>query len=273
MIIFTLMKQKKQIIIFTDLDGSLLDKDTFKFDEIEDYFKDLISGGVKIIPNSSKTEAELLDFNKQYNLNLPFISENGSSIHGLNLIHKDLPNKISISRPADQIISIYNEIIPNNLKQKINFILKLKLEEQKKIFGLPSTKMMLASKRNYSLPIQFMGNEIEKKEFFKIINNVGLTVQTGGRIMNICDNVNKSKAMSKALRLISKELDDEIITIGVGDNENDIEMIKQTNHPCLVKNDNFNSSLINIDNLIKSSEPSPLGWADVIKTAIQKIQS
>ena len=53
------MKQKKQIIIFTDLDGSLLDKDTFRFDEIEDYFRELISIGIKIIPNSSKTEAEL----------------------------------------------------------------------------------------------------------------------------------------------------------------------------------------------------------------------
>ena len=36
------MKQKKQIIIFTDLDGSLLDKDTFKFDEIQEYFKELM---------------------------------------------------------------------------------------------------------------------------------------------------------------------------------------------------------------------------------------
>ena len=78
------MKQKKQIIIFTDLDGSLLDKDTFEFHEIEDYFRELISKGIKIIPNSSKTEAELLEFNEQNNLDLSFITENGSSIHGLN---------------------------------------------------------------------------------------------------------------------------------------------------------------------------------------------
>ena len=130
------MKQKKQIIIFTDLDGSLLDKDTFRFDEIEDYFKELISKGIKIIPNSSKTENELLDFNKQYNLNLPFISENGSSIHGLNLIHKDLPNKISISRTVDQIISIYNESVPNDLKQKINFILKYRILKKYRIQDL-----------------------------------------------------------------------------------------------------------------------------------------
>ena len=89
--------------------------------------------------------------------------------------------------------------------------------------------------------------------------------------MNICDNVNKSKAMLKTLELISKKIDDDIITIGVGDNHNDIEMLKNTNYPCLVKNSNFDSSLINIDNLIRSNEPSPKGWADVIKTALQKI--
>ncbi len=267
------MKQKKQIIIFTDLDGSLLDKDTFRFDEIEDYFRELISIGIKIIPNSSKTESELLDFNKLNNLNLSFISENGSSIQGLNLIHSNLPEKVSLSRSVDQIYSIYNENIPYHLKHKITFILKLNSKEQQEIFGLPLDKMMLALNRNYSLPIQFNGNEIEKNEFIQIMNNAGLTVQTGGRVMNICDNVNKSKAMSKALELIRKKLDEEIITIGVGDNENDIEMIKQSNYPCLVKNDNFNCSLINIDNLIKSSEPSPRGWSDVIKTAIQKIKT
>ena len=58
------MKQKKQIIIFSDLDGSLLNKNTFRFDEIEDYFRELVSKDIKIIPNTSKTEAELLDFNK-----------------------------------------------------------------------------------------------------------------------------------------------------------------------------------------------------------------
>ena len=105
------MKQKKQIIIFTDLDGSLLDKDTFRFDEIEDYFRELVSKGIKIIPNSSKTEAELLDLNNLYNLNLSFIVENGSSIQGLNSIHKNLPEKVSLSRSADQIYEIYNDFV------------------------------------------------------------------------------------------------------------------------------------------------------------------
>ena len=58
------MKKKNIIVIFTDLDGSVLDRDTFKFDKIKNYIKKLISSGIHIIPNSSKTESEIIDFNQ-----------------------------------------------------------------------------------------------------------------------------------------------------------------------------------------------------------------
>ena len=76
------MSKKFSLIIFTDLDGSLLHRDNFKFDEIKGYIKDLIDNGVIIIPNTSKTEKEIEEFIKELGINLPFISENGSSIHG-----------------------------------------------------------------------------------------------------------------------------------------------------------------------------------------------
>ena len=86
------MSKKFSLIIFTDLDGSLLHRDNFKFDEIKDYIKNLINNGVIIIPNTSKTEKEVMEFIKELGKELPFISENGSSIHGLNLINTTFPN-------------------------------------------------------------------------------------------------------------------------------------------------------------------------------------
>ena len=74
------MKKAIKVLIFTDLDGSLLHRDTFKFDEIKDYLNRLISKGIFIIPNTSKTEEEILQFNYELGSNLPFISENGSAI-------------------------------------------------------------------------------------------------------------------------------------------------------------------------------------------------
>ena len=48
-------------------------------------------------------------------------------------------------------------------------------------------------------------------------------------------------------------------------------MIKNSDVPCLVFNDRFKLDQINIDNLIFSNQPSPEGWADVIKKALAKL--
>ena len=79
------MIKKFSIYIFTDLDASLIHRDTFEFGEIKNYIKNLISGGINIIPNTSKTEIEINEFNNELGFNLPYISENGSSIIGLDL--------------------------------------------------------------------------------------------------------------------------------------------------------------------------------------------
>ena len=59
------MKFNSKILIFTDLDGSLLNRDNFEFGSIKNFIKELLSHDIFIIPNSSKTEAELSDFNKR----------------------------------------------------------------------------------------------------------------------------------------------------------------------------------------------------------------
>ena len=87
------MKKKLSILIFTDLDGTLLHRDTFTFDAIKNYIKDIISDRIYVIPNTSKTDKEILSFNQKLGEALPYITENGSAIKGLNLINRDLPKE------------------------------------------------------------------------------------------------------------------------------------------------------------------------------------
>ena len=108
------MSKKFSLIIFTDLDGSLLHRDNFKFDVIKDYIKDLIDEGIIIIPNTSKTEKEIEEFMKELGSNLPFISENGSSIYGLNLINSNFPNKIILSR-----VDVYHELATYRVRTSV----------------------------------------------------------------------------------------------------------------------------------------------------------
>ena len=68
------MNKKFSLIIFTDLDGSLLHRENFGFKEIKDNIKSLIDNGIIIIPNTSKTEKEIKEFIKELGLDIPFIS-------------------------------------------------------------------------------------------------------------------------------------------------------------------------------------------------------
>ena len=265
------MKEKFKVVIFTDLDGSLLHRDTFKFDTIKNYISSLVDEGIIIIPNSSKTEKEIENFNEELGVDLPYISENGSSIHGLNLINHNFPNKIILSREKEELQKIFNEKIPEQLKDKCIQISKMNKKEQEKIFGQKDSKLKDALNRKYTLPFLFRGDKNEKNKLLKILNSNSLTLQEGGRVLNLCDNINKVKSMNRVIKIL-KKTEDKIKTIAVGDNYNDLDMLKNCDIPCLVFNDKFKLDQIKIDNLIFSNEASPEGWADVIKKALVKLR-
>ena len=264
------MSKKFSLIIFTDLDGSLLHRDNFKFDEIKEYIKSLIDEGIIIIPNTSKTEKEIEEFIKELGSDLPFISENGSSINGLNLINSNLPNKIVLSRDKQELIKIFNSKVSEELKAKCKFILNMNTIQQINIFGLQEKKLKTALNRKYTIPFLFEGSKKEKNKLLDILKSSSLTMQEGGRVLNLGDNTNKVKSMNQVLK-IYKKIQSNIKVIAVGDNFNDLDMLRNCDIPCLVFNDQFKQDQINIDNLIVSNKPSPEGWADVIKTALVKL--
>ena len=168
------------------------------------------------------------------------------------------------------MLKIFNDKIPEELKNKCAQVLKIDKKEQEKIFGLKDNKLKDALNRKYTSPFLFRGDKNEKNRLLKILNSNLLTLQEGGRVLNLCDNINKVKSMNRVIKIL-KKTEDKIKTIAVGDNYNDLDMLKNCDIPCLVFNDQFKLDKINIENLIFSNKPSPEGWADVIKTALVKL--
>ena len=264
------MERVYKVLIFTDLDGSLLHRETFKFDNIKEYLRKLISNGIFIIPNTSKTEKEILEFNYELGSSLPYISENGAAINGLDLLNSNLPKELILSREKDNLLNIFKNIVPINLQNKCKWLYEMDKKNQSLILGLKENKLKMALDRKYTIPFLFNGNKNEKNELSKILKYKGLTIQEGGRVINLCDKVSKAKAMQIFIRFFKKN-NENIKTIAVGDNYNDLDMLKISDYPCLVFNDQFRLDQIFIDNLISTNKPSPEGWADVIKMAMEKI--
>ena len=66
-----------RMIIFTDLDATLIDHDTYEFEEARETLDVLRRRSIPVILCSSKTRAEIEVYRERMNLEAPFVVENG----------------------------------------------------------------------------------------------------------------------------------------------------------------------------------------------------
>ena len=88
--------------------------------------------------------------------------------------------------------------------------------------------------------------------------------------MNLGDKVNKGLALRKVIKILKNNKKNNLSTIAVGDNANDLSMLKTSNYPCIISN---KSIKINNRNKIFTNRPAPMGWVTVVKKAIDKIEA
>ena len=66
-----------------------------------------------------------------------------------------------------------------------------------------------------------------------------------------------------------------IISIGIGDSTNDLEMLSKVDHACIVKSKNNANLMKKIDSnqIILSTNYAPEGWAECIHDVFSQIKS
>ena len=184
-------------------------------------------------------------------------------------MNASLPKELVLSREKNSLLKIFKNLVPTNLQKKCKWLSEMDKKSQSQVFGLDGKKLKMALDRKYTIPFIFKGTKNEKKELSNIIKNENLYLQQGGRVTNLTDKVNKAKSLQIFVRFFKNNKNVKIIA--VGDNYNDLDMLKISDFPCLVFNDKFTLDEIPINNLITTNKPSPEGWADVIKMALVKI--
>ena len=76
----SLANPTKDVLIFTDLDGTLLDHDSYRFDEASMMLDYLKAHRIPLIIVTSKTKNEVIRLQKLLAIEMPFIVENGAGI-------------------------------------------------------------------------------------------------------------------------------------------------------------------------------------------------
>ena len=259
------------ILLFTDLDGTLLNKNTFEFKAALNLIKNCISKGINIIPNSSKTDLELDEICENLEIPKVYISENGSFIYGLNFLSENLNEKVYLSRDKAVIFKNFSDNINVKLQKKCLILENETLQNQIEILGLPQNKISKAMNRKFSMPFIFLGNKEEEVELKNNVKKHGLNIQFGGRVLSLGDKVSKGNAMMRFISLLSNETKKNYVSICVGDNENDFDMLDKSDYPCLVKNGPLKN--INFKNqCVFSKKEAPDGWVEVVNKTLNIIE-
>lgn len=259
-------------IIFTDLDGTLLDSKTYSYEKSLAAINRLKGKGIPIIFCSAKTRAEQEVYRRELGLFHPFIVENGSAIF---IPRAYFPLKFDYHKAVDDLLVIELSIPYGKVRKLLVKISKendfrftgfadMSAAEVAEITGLNIESAKLAKHREYDEPVRFDSSaEKDLSKFFAKLGEVGLNWAYGGRLYHVLGGGDKGKAV-KILSGLYRKLWGEIKTVGLGNGRNDLSMLSQVDIPILVQKRDYSWEDINLPRLRKVQGVGPEGWSRAI---------
>ena len=267
-------------IVFTDLDGSLLNHENYSFEAAQPALNLLQRKKIPVIPNTSKTMAELLPLRTLIANNDPFIVENGAAIY--------IPVGYFLSQPKEtkkkeyqgQQFWQYSKAYPRSHWQEMIDRLHWKntndylgfdqmgISGILKHTGLRLEDAMLANERAFSEPLLWLGKQQDKKEFIASVKSLGAEVVEGGRFLHIIDpSTDKASAMNQLIEIFKEANNqDTLCSIALGDSSNDISMLNAADYAAVIRSPSHSRpSLSRQENTYISSDFGPCGWNQVIQ--------
>jgi mannosyl-3-phosphoglycerate phosphatase family protein len=257
-----------QIVIFTDLDGSLLHPETYSFQEALPALELIRAKGIPLVLCSSKTRAEMELYRKRLNNADPFIVENGGGIfvppgyftNADGLVPHDGYLMAGLGYAYQDIRQTF-EKLRKDLKVQVRGFGDMTVEEISRMTGLPTDEAALAKQRDFAEPFVFEHGVDER--MLRAVEERGLR-WTRGRFHHLMGDHDKGKAV-RMLKGWFVNKYDKINTIGLGDGLNDLPMLKEVDYPILIaKATGEHDPGVVLPNLIKTASRGPQGWNQAV---------
>lgn len=273
-------KTTRKLVIFTDLDGTLLDRNTYSFEPALPALNLIKQKGVPLILSSSKTRAEIERYQKQLENDHPFVSENGGAI----FIPKDyFPFPYRFDRELGEYVilelgapySIIIEILDSIRKEtgiSIKGFSDFNEEELSSLCGLGQEETTFAKKREYDEPFIIEGREKESEIVKRKIKEKGMNYAWGGRFHHIFGKNDKGKAVEILKGLYENQFSS-IFTVGIGDSLNDLPMLSVVDYPIfLMERDVLLPETLSSIQTTVIDDGGPKAWNEVVLNIVHKFE-
>tara|TARA_R110002072_G_scaffold51389_9_gene137965 strand:+ start:4836 stop:5624 length:789 start_codon:yes stop_codon:yes gene_type:complete len=254
----------KRIIISTDMDGTLLDHDSYDCAPALPLLRKLANADIPVILNTSKTAAEIQSWQQTLGLRLPAIIENGSAI---------LTPPGSGDDSQDPVLHIYGatmvdleafleEIHP----AAINFV-TCPSELATRLTGLQGIALAAARDRHFSIPLKF-SDSLAAQHFSATAQARGLQCIQGGRFFSLQGQCDKGTTLKHLINRYQEAWQSKVTVIALGDNHNDLGMLSNADVPVVVKSPSGHLVTVPDPITIYTDHPAPDGWVEGVTRAL-----
>ena len=172
-------------LVFTDMDGSLLDHYSYSFRPALPALRELERLGVPVIPATSKTRAELAPLREALGSHAPFITENGAAVYipagtfpaqPEDTVERDGYWVREFAGPRRRWLDLLQDQAAEFGTEYSTFF-KAGVDGIVAMTGLSLEAAALANDREYSEPVRWRGDAQRLEAFLAALTEGGATVQ------------------------------------------------------------------------------------------------
>lgn len=248
-----------ELLVFTDLDGSLLDHDTYSWAPAKPALSRLQHAGIPVIAVSSKTLAELDALRASLPLSETRVAENGAVI-----AYGDQPPQIT--PPDYDSLRATLADLASQPGMAFSGFADMNTAQVMAATGLAADDASRAKQRLASEPLLWLGSEEALDDFKQAITKAGLHWLRGGRFLHVLGNTDKGRAVKKIRDAYQQGTDGRIRTIGLGDGDNDKDMLLAVDQPVVIRrHDGSHLQLAERPDALLTDQPGPTGWNQAIQ--------
>lgn len=261
-------------VVFTDLDGTLLDRSNYRCDDAVPAIELLRRRDVPLVFVTSKTRAEVEFWRTRLGNPDPFIVENGGAVF---VPHGYFPFPVPGARSLDgyEVIE-FGDSYPHlvqTLRQAslttdvpIRGFHQMTAEEVGRECNLSLEQATLALLRGYDEPFLIL-DKSGAPRLLSAIEAFGRRWHDGGRFHHITGDNDKAGAVDLLTGLYERAFGN-AETIGLGDAASDLPFLRRVGRAFVIASEHAAALKRALPQAIVSARPGPAGWRDSIFGAL-----